>query len=390
MFVRCGIIASCTLSRGCDFRREFSNIGEIRAVIPKLNVIALTATATHVTRKVIIRTLEMSTNFHCIVKVPEQLNITYMVSKKSKEGVKSITAPLVQELLMKGTDTAKTIVYCRSYLDIIAVFQELVVELGDFLVIKDKDGHVLGRLVEKYDACTESTLRCKIVSDITVPDSLLRVVVATTAFGMGIDSPNVRRVIHWGPPSSIATYVQEVGRCGRDRKQSTATLYVSQDYQNVDEDMMNYCQQDDTCRRELLMRTFMEQGDTFSKPDIKHLCCDICSRQCHCSMCSKDTQQVHVNRLSKLPICRPALDKHDLCRLRKDMLHYRASKVYQCTVAAQLSTIELLTSITDRMLDQIAEHHNCIYSHVDIITLCPSISRADAVYISDLINTYYF
>ena len=83
----------------------------------------------------------------------------------------------------------------------------MVVKLGDSLVIKDKDGHILGRLVEKYDACTESTLRCKIVSDITVPDGLLRVVVGTTAFGMGIDSTNIHRVIHWGPPSSIATYV---------------------------------------------------------------------------------------------------------------------------------------------------------------------------------------
>ena len=77
MLVGCGVIASCTLSRGCDFPREFSNIGEIRAVIPKLNVMALTATATHVTRKLIIQTLEMSTNCHCIVKVPELLNITY-------------------------------------------------------------------------------------------------------------------------------------------------------------------------------------------------------------------------------------------------------------------------------------------------------------------------
>ena len=99
------------------------------------------------------------------MKVPEQLNITYTVSKKSKEGmkskegVKSITAPLVQELLTKGTDTAKTIVvYCHSYLDIIAVFQEFVVELGDFLRIEDKDGHVLEWLVKKYNACTKSTM----------------------------------------------------------------------------------------------------------------------------------------------------------------------------------------------------------------------------------------
>ena len=63
MFVRCGIIASCTLSRGSDFRREFSNIGEIHVVMPRLNVMALTATATHVTRKVIIVQITISEQF---------------------------------------------------------------------------------------------------------------------------------------------------------------------------------------------------------------------------------------------------------------------------------------------------------------------------------------
>lgn len=157
---------------------------------------------------------------------------------------------------------------------------------------------------------------------------------ATTAFGMGVDSPNVHRVIHWGPPNSTARYVQEVGQYGRDRKQSTAMLYVSNNYRNVDEDIINYWQQNGTCRRELLLRPFMEQ-DTCSKPDIKHLCCDIHARQCKCTTCSTDTSQGAVQRVSPIAkslVCRPALDKHNLCRLRKEMLHYRASKVSQCTV----------------------------------------------------------
>ena len=97
----------------------------------------------------------MSTNCHCIVKVPEQLNITYGQQEIERRHEvyrrrEVYYSTIGQELLTKGTDTAKTIVvYCHSYLDIIAVFQEFVVELRDFLRIKDKDGHVLEWLVEK-------------------------------------------------------------------------------------------------------------------------------------------------------------------------------------------------------------------------------------------------
>lgn len=57
-------------------------------------------------------------------------------------------------------------------------------------------------------------------------ESVLRLVIATTAFGMGIDCPNIRKVIHWGVPSTLEEYVQETGRAGRDGEPSMAVLYA--------------------------------------------------------------------------------------------------------------------------------------------------------------------
>ena len=53
----------------------------------------------------------------------------------------------------------------------------------------------------------------------------LHLIIATTSFGMGIDCPNIRNIIHWGIPDSIKEYVQETGRCGQDGKTSIALLY---------------------------------------------------------------------------------------------------------------------------------------------------------------------
>uniref|UniRef100_A0A1X7V1D6 DNA 3'-5' helicase n=1 Tax=Amphimedon queenslandica TaxID=400682 RepID=A0A1X7V1D6_AMPQE len=61
----------------------------------------------------------------------------------------------------------------------------------------------------------------------TYPNGHLRIVIATVAFGMGIDCPSIRRVIHWGPPTDLKGYIQETGRTGHDGKKANVTLYYS-------------------------------------------------------------------------------------------------------------------------------------------------------------------
>ena len=363
-------------------------------------MIALTATATLSTRKLIMRSLEMSQNSQIIAKVTMPMNIMYIVKSTPPQGLNTLTVTLIDELLEKGIETEKTIVYCRSYTDIIAIYQELVLGLGDQLIVRDKEGCNIGRLVEKCDACTESVLKTEILQMFVVPNSVLRVIVATTAFGMGIDCPNVHRVFHWGPPNSISMYVQEVGRCGRDGKPSIATLYLVHGYCNVDDDMVNYCQQNNSCRREILMAPFVDQQGAICKPSTMHLCCDVCERLCKCSLCSATDQlkSSDTNSSELLPSSihairyRSGLDEDSQDKLRHDILLYRLSKVgsdTRCAISVQISTIELLTGITDDMIKLIIKNHQCIYSQFDILKLCPSLSHCDAAAISDLIDTFY-
>ena len=98
----------------------------------------------------------------------------------------------------------------------------------------------------------------------TDPSGIVRIVVATVTFGLGLDSPNVRHVIHWGPPEDLELYVQESGRGGRDTKLSTATLYYGKKdiaaTGHSTEGIQRYCENMSECRRVLLMRQFTEEA----------------------------------------------------------------------------------------------------------------------------------
>ncbi len=119
------------------------------------------------------------------------------------------------------------------------------------------------------------------------PDSCLRVVIATIAFGMGLDCPNVRRVLHWGPSSDIELYLQETGRAGRDMRPAQAILYHGAEdvtVRDLDKNMKEYVANKDSCRRKMLLKHF----DSCTAPtEVKLcLCCDVCERECSCRLCS--------------------------------------------------------------------------------------------------------
>ena len=98
--------------------------------------------------------------------------------------------PLIQELSMKGTKDDRTLVFCRSYDDVLSMYQTMALELDSrgALYVSGKSRTSENRLCDKYDACTALSVRNNIVSSFTDLDGVLRVVFTTTAFSMGLDS----------------------------------------------------------------------------------------------------------------------------------------------------------------------------------------------------------
>ncbi len=124
--------------------------------------------------------------------------------------------------------------------------------------------------------------KVKIMASMKDAAGACRVLFSTIAFGMGVDIADIRTVIHYGPSADVDDYLQEAGRAGRDGIPSNAILYCYPGCTigHVRPAMKKYITNTDTCRRSLLLQSFVEDHRISLN---RHSCCDVCVKNCPCA-----------------------------------------------------------------------------------------------------------
>lgn len=193
----------CISQWGYDFRPAYLNIAQLRDLKPNVPVIALTATATAPVVKDIQEKLVFKTNKQVFQKSYERSNLAYVVLYEENKQAKML------EILRKVNGSA--VVYVLN--------RRATKEIAHFLQRKgiSADYYHAGRTNEERSRIQEQWIKNK-----------KRVMVATNAFGMGIDKPDVRVVIHLTLSDSLEAYFQEAGRGGRDGEKAFAILLYNQ------------------------------------------------------------------------------------------------------------------------------------------------------------------
>lgn len=256
--------AHCISQWGHDFRPEYSALGQIKRHFPAVPVVALTATADETTRQDIIQLLALDNPLIQISSF-DRPNIRYTLLEKYK--------PLEQLWSIVQDQRGKSgIIYCNSRNKV----EDTTARLQS-----------RGLSVAAYHAGLDNDRRSQVQEAFLRDD--LQVVVATVAFGMGINKPNVRFVVHFDIPRNIESYYQETGRAGRDGLPAEAILFYDpadmvwlrrcldekpagplQDIERHKLNAMNAFAEAQTCRRLVLLNYFGENK--------QQACgnCDIC------------------------------------------------------------------------------------------------------------------
>jgi ATP-dependent DNA helicase RecQ len=289
--------AHCISEWGHDFRPEYLQIGEVSGLLPEVRILACTATATPFVRDEILAKLGLPPDTRQLVHGFARPNLSLRAAevRSARQRHAEVDGALAEALSAPGGGRGSAIVYSPTRRGA----EEEAQRLSEF-----------GWRCRHYHAGMDGSARERAQRDFM--QGALDIVVATNAFGMGIDRADVRAVVHLGPPGSIEAYYQEVGRAGRDgaralglllfspkdlplrrhlieaaARQADSSEAVVEHKWNLFLELMRFAEAG-SCRHDAVLRYFGDEEETLDGCGI----CDVCLELTECAEEAQDPEAV--------------------------------------------------------------------------------------------------
>ncbi len=243
--------AHCISEWGLDFRPSYREVSQLVERFPTTTIMALTATANAKTQTDILEVLRFE-NPNRFVGSYNRPNIAYSLIEKNQPSQQLL------HFVRRRHKGHSGIIYCRSRQNVMALTQWL------------NQNHLRSL---PYHAGLQGHLRTEHQKAFLQDPTLT--MVATIAFGMGIDKPNIRFVVHWDCPKNPESYYQETGRAGRDGAPAEALLLIGQQDTDGAHPLKDFIQEEQ-CRRHWLLNYFGESSPFYCgncdlcQPDMKY------------------------------------------------------------------------------------------------------------------------
>lgn len=342
-------------------------------------MVALTATATKDERNRTSKLLGMNT-YETIIGCCNRTNIMYF-TKRASSDIEENLQWLIDELITKKEGTPKSIIYCRnikSCSQIYSLFRRKIGAQNSYI----GQPSAQNCLYAMFHHSTPEKNKNIVAENFRKNDSKLRVVIATNAFGMGVNVPDIQKVLHWGASRSVQGFMQESGRAGRDNKFAVSVVYyhpVDISATATDDHMRHYCKLT-SCRRQYLLNHFSPENMSTGNSDkiIEHFCCDNCAKLCKCGNCSTDFQIFISDEDDSIMLAaaeeydgddsRPyrAMSPENRGILRTSLEKLRMAMVQKENYSPTMLPVNILTGLSDAVISNIVSNAHYFYDPADL------------------------
>ncbi len=314
---------------------------------------------------------------------PNRKNLRISVTKSKKDEMHVHLDWLVDLIKEHGICVPKTIIFCNTLKEIAIVVDNLLVKLGKYAFYPSSSKEKKDMIIGIFHSTSWPESKERIMASLR-EDGSKRVVIASTALSMGVNFPDIRYVINWGPPRTLLDFHQEAGRAGRDGTLShVVVFYHGHQLSHCEDDVKDFVKSDD-CYRVASYKSF---DASIAPLEIEHDCCSNCAKLCECGgiNCSVTFPFEQKLNCDNLPMKTRAITESDRSVIESAFLELSATM----PVASSVFGEETSHGFSKDLVDSIVQNSDYIFTIEDINTLLPIFSIHHAVKILEILDEIF-